>query len=125
MKHDLQYGEAIVPYTSAYQALPDPKEDWDVSIALFMALGDCYFELEEFGAADYFYNQVLFCEDGLGSAEAWLGIGKSRFELDDKKKAQDALLSAYMLEGKDVFTNKDRKYFDFLQSTIELRNNIS
>lgn len=115
-----QYRDALKPYTEAYGALPEPKEDWDISILLFNDLGECYFELQEYGAADYFYNQVLFCDDGFGSAEAWLGIGKSRFELGDMKKSQEALLSAYMLAGEDVYTDKENKYFEFLKSTIPL-----
>jgi tetratricopeptide (TPR) repeat protein len=119
-KEKSQYGEALKPYMAAYGALPDPKEDWDISILLFNKLGDCHFELQEYGAADYFYNQALSCDDGLGIAEAWLGIGKSRFELGDLKKAQEALLSAYMLAGKEVYTDKDNKYFEFLESSTPL-----
>jgi hypothetical protein len=60
--------------------LPEPKEDWDYSILLFNKMGDCYFEFQEYGSSDYFHHQVLCCNDGLASAEAWLGIGKSRYE---------------------------------------------
>ena len=120
LKEQRLYKDAIKPYTEAFQELPDPREDWDVSIGLFLSLGDCHFALEEYGASDYFYNQVLFCDEGFGSAEAWLGIGKSRFELEDMDKAKEALLSAYMLEGKDIFSDKDSKYFKFLEANVSL-----
>jgi hypothetical protein len=44
------------------------------------------FNLQEYGGADYFYNKVLLAEDGLEYAEAWLGIGKSKFELGILRK---------------------------------------
>jgi tetratricopeptide (TPR) repeat protein len=115
-----KYREALKPYMEAYLLLPQPKEDWDVSATLFKALGDCNFNLQEYGTADYFYNQVLLAVDGYESAEAWLGIGKSRFELGDMKKAQEAFLNAYMLAGKDIYTDNDIKYFKFLRSSVPL-----
>lgn len=120
LKNKGLFRDALKPYTAAYALLPDDKGAWDISVSLFNALGQCTFELQEYGAADYFYNQVLFSDEGFVSAEAWIGIGKARFELGDMKKAQEALLSAYMLEGKDAFTEKDAKYFIFLESTTSL-----
>jgi len=119
-KERSQYRDALKAYMEVYAALPDPKEDWDMAILLFNKLGDCHFELQEYGAADYFYNQVLLCDDGLGIAEAWLGIGKSRFELGDMTKAREALLSAYMLGGEEVYIHKDDKYLKFLESGTPL-----
>ena len=119
-KNKSRYRDALKLYTEAYGALPEPKEDWDNSVLLFNSLGDCYFELREYGAADYFYNQVLLCDDGLGSAEAWLGIGKSRFELGDMKKAREALLSAYMFAGKQIYAESDNKYLEYLQLSIPI-----
>lgn len=115
-----KYRDALGKYMLAYAELPDPKEDWKKSAKVFNALGYCHINLHEYGAADYFYNQVLFCPEGLDTAESWLGMGIAKYELGDMHGAKDALLSAYMLEGAAIFDEHDTKYFDFLKTDIGL-----
>ena len=47
---------------------------------------------------------------GTGNPFVWLRLGQSAFELGNAKQATDALLSAYMLEGDEIFEDEDPKY---------------
>jgi hypothetical protein len=39
LKQNLQYRNALKPYIDAFALLPDPTEDWVVSVPLFTSLG--------------------------------------------------------------------------------------
>lgn len=51
-----------------------------------------------------------------------LRLGQSAFELGKKERATENLLRAYMLEGKEIFEEDDKKYFEFLKSKVDLDN---
>ena len=79
----------------------------------------CYFNLKDFINANHSYNQALQCPDSLENGYVWLGLGQSFFELEEKEKAKDAFMRAYMLEGKEIFNNQGYQYFDLIKSFVE------
>ena len=50
-----------------------------------------------------------------------LNKGICHFELNEPDHAADSFTRAYMLEGEDIFENKDPKYFEFLKTKIEIK----
>ena len=46
---------------------------------------------------------------GTGNPFVWLRLGQAAFELGMDKQATDALLSAYMLEGDEIFEDEEPK----------------
>src|SRR5574344_387915 len=109
---------ALDSYSSALSKVPQPKTDWGIALHVYVALGDCYFNLKDYGNANENYNKALMCPDGKESGYVWLGLGQSYFELNDKEKAKDALMSAYMMEGEEIFQGEDDKYFDVIKGTL-------
>jgi len=106
-------------YLQGLEKIPVDKHQWEISLHIFTALGDCYFNLKDFFNANHSYNQALQCPDGLENGYVWLGLGQSFFELEEKEKAKDAFMRAFMLEGKEIFNNQGYQYFDLIKSFVE------
>lgn len=124
LSEGIQFTAAVNSYHSGIDKIPTPKTDWEISIHLYTALGDAYFNLEEFELANNAYNQALKCPDAVGNGYVWLGLGQSYFELENIEKAKEALMSAYMLEGEEMFEDTDEKYFDLIKPYIDSNNPI-
>lgn len=113
-----EYNKAIEKYESALNLVPLQKENWEVSLHIYTAMADSYFNLGNYQQANNNYEQALKCPDGLGNGYVWLGLGETYYELENMDKAKDALMSAYMLEGKEIFEDEDDKYFSLMQDSI-------
>jgi tetratricopeptide (TPR) repeat protein len=112
------YDSALSFYQQALEKIPEPKHDWEVSLHIYTALGDVSFNLHNFESAIYYYNQALQCLDGTATGYVWLGLGQSYLEIDETDKAKDALMSAYMLEGEEIFEGDNHEYFQFIEDLI-------
>lgn len=114
-----QHNEAIKKYETALNLVPFQKENWEVSLHIYTAMADSYFNLGNYQQASNNYEQALKCPDGLDNGYVWLGLGEAFYELENMNKAKDALISAYMLEGGEIFEEEDGKYFFFIQDLIK------
>jgi tetratricopeptide (TPR) repeat protein len=115
---ELNYESALPFYELAESKLPVEKKDSSLALHIYTALGDCFFNLEEYEDAAHAYNQALQCSDGTGNGYVWLGMGQAFFELGQIDKARNALLSAYMLEGEEIFEDEDEKYFELITDLV-------
>ncbi len=113
-----EFNQAIEKYQSALNLVPTYKEDWEISLHIYTAMADCYFNLGNYEEANNNYQQALKCPNGLDNGYVWLGLGETYYELKNMDKAKDALMSAYMLEGKEIFEDEDYKYFSLIQNFI-------
>lgn len=114
-----QHNEAIKKYETALNLVPFQKENWEVSLHIYTAMADSYFNLGNYQQASNNYEQALKCPDGLDNGYVWLGLGEAFYELGNMNKAKDALISAYMLEGEEIFEEEDGKYFFLIQDLIK------
>lgn len=111
---------ALLKYEQALELVPKPKNDWEASTWLYVAIGDCFFFLKDYSkSVNAFYN-ALNCPDGIGNAFIHLRLGQCQFELGQLSKAEDNLLRAYMAEGVDIFEEDDLKYLNFLGKKYDL-----
>lgn len=109
---------ALACYQQALGKVPEPKHDWEMSLHVYTALGDVSFNLKDFESSVYYYNQALQCPDGTVNGYVWLGLGQSYIEVDETDKAKDALMSAYMLEGEEIFEGDNQEYFQFIEDIV-------
>jgi tetratricopeptide (TPR) repeat protein len=112
------FDSALGNYQQALEKIPEPKHNWEVSLHVFTALGDVSFNLEEYEGAIYYYNQALQCPEGTGNGYVWFGLGQAYLEIDEEDNAKNALLSAYMLEGEEIFEGDNQQYFKFIEDLI-------
>ena len=111
---------ALEKFQCALDLLPEPKAQWEAALWLYASMGDMYLFTEDFEAAKENFFNALNCPDGQESGFVHLRLGESLLELGEEDKAVDHLLKAYMLEGPEIFSEEEEKYFDFLKSKVEL-----
>lgn len=110
--------KAVSTYLDALEMVPFPKEDWEASTWIYAAIGDSYYMIKKYGEAEeYFYN-AMNCPEGITNSFILLRQGQIMYELKKIEKAQEFLLRAYMLDGKDIFNSEDKKYWKFLKTKI-------
>ncbi len=114
------YIDAIKKYNLALDLLPTPKDEWEASTWLYVAIGDAFFYADNYQTTYDYFMDALNCPDATENPFIHLRIGQALYHLDHHDKAIDALLKAYMLDGEEVFENEDDIYFDFLKSKVNL-----
>ena len=62
---------ALKHYERALVLIPQPQTDWEIALHTYAALGDCYFNLDNYQAANDCYNRALLCPDGLECGLVW------------------------------------------------------
>lgn len=112
--------DAIKKYNLALDLLPTPKDQWEASTWLYVAIGDAFFFADNYQATYDYFMDALNCPDATDNPFIHLRIGQALYQLDHHDKAIDSLLKAYMLDGEEVFENEDDIYLDFLKSKVNL-----
>jgi tetratricopeptide (TPR) repeat protein len=112
------YNEAITDYLQAYELIPSPKEKWEASTWVLVAIADSHFLKGDFENCLENLRKSSFCPDSIGNPFYHLRKGQCHFEFNELEEATENLLRAYYLEGKEIFEDDDSKYFDFLKSQV-------
>lgn len=118
LAEDEKYSKAIEKYTQALELLPEPKYIYEAASWIYTAIGDSLYLAEDFENATDNFQQALKCEGGLGNPFIVLRIGECFYELGNTQKAKEYLIQAYMIEGEDIFSEEDEKYFDLIKDMI-------
>lgn len=113
-----QFGSAISKYEQALDLLPEPKTDWEAATWLYVALGDALFNQKDFNAALGAYQRALMSPDGTGNPYVWFSLGSAFYELDNLEKAKTHFMSAYLLDGEEVFQDADPDYLALISEEI-------
>lgn len=114
------FDAALERFERALNLVPSPKNNWEASLWLYASIGDMYYLKDDYrNSADNFYN-ALNCPDGQTNSFVHLRLGEDLYELGDNEAALEHLLRAYMLEGKEIFADEDKKYLEFLSEKVEL-----
>ncbi len=109
------YRAAIKVYQQALALIPEPIEDWEAATWVLVALGDCYFLLDEFSEARIYLSRAMYCPGAIGTGFVHLRLGQVQYELNNEARAKDELARAYMLDGEEAFEYEDPKYLIFLR----------
>lgn len=117
-----EYGAAIARYSSAYDLLPEPKDRWAAATWLLAGIGDCYFQQGLYREALNHFAAAQRCAGGTEEAFVWYRLGQCLYELGEpEERTLDALLSAYMLAGREIFEAEgETKYLDYLRRNADL-----
>lgn len=113
-----KYKESISYFDEALELIPEVKEDWAISSNIFVALGDSYHMLTEYGIADYYYNKALQSELGIENAYVWYVSARNYLKMNYPQKATDYFMRAYMLGEKEIFKVDDFQYFPIIKKII-------
>ncbi len=113
-----EYKFAIEKYKKALEILPHPKNQWEAATWLNTALGDSYFMVDSYEEAKNYLFDALNCPNGTENPFILLRLGQSLWELDEKRKALEYLLKAYILEGEKIFKDEDVKYINVIKKIM-------
>lgn len=119
-----EYDKALEIWKKALDLIPEPKKNFSEAVWFLTSIGDIYFIQEKYEEAFNNFEDAKnnLSGDGINNPFILLRLGQSALELGKKELATESLLRAYMLEGKEIFEEDDKKYFEFLKSKIDLYN---
>ena len=115
-----QYPEALEKYWAAYDLIPDPKEDWEATLWVLVAIGDANFLNQDFEAGRDNLSNAMHCPGAIGNPFIHMRLGQCQFELGNLDKAADEFTRAYALKEDEIFDQEDDKYLAFLKTRIAL-----
>ena len=117
-----EYDKALEIWKKALKLIPEPKKNYSETVWFLTSIGDIYFmqgkNEEAFNSFEDAKNNLS--GEGINNPFILLRLGQCAFELGIKDLATENLLRAYMIEGKEIFEEDDKKYFDFLKSNVDL-----
>ena len=116
------YNEAIKVWKQALSLIPNPQNLYSESQWLEASIGDAYFQLKNYSKAlEHFQNAKNNIEENAyENPFIMLRLGQTFLENQQKEKAKEYMLRAYMFEGEEIFENDDEKYFNFLKQNVKL-----
>ena len=110
-----KYKKALAEYEAALKLLPEPVYIWEAATWIYTALGDAYFYLADYSKGLDYFMEAQKCADGLGNPFILARIGECFFETGNMEKAKEYLIQAYALEGQEIFSDVDEKYFKLIE----------
>jgi len=118
----VQMGEdefAISKYYEALILVPDPKSDHSISTFIYTALGEEYFSMKDYAEAGKCFLKAYKCPGGENIGQINFRIGQCLEECGERKMAQDFLCQAYLLDGDELFSKANPKYYKIIRSEVE------
>ena len=110
--------EALRKYESAWNLLPEPKEDWEAATWILATMGDTYWSIQDYSKTVSVLTLALKCPSGLGNPFIHLRLGEAYFELSDSFGKRNHLTRAYIGAGREIFKDEDPKYLEFLKDIL-------
>lgn len=101
-------------WRQALALLPEPKAQWDAAVWLYASVGDAERSLGHLDEALTCFQAAVKSGDGSVNPFALISLGAKLADLGQTDAAIDPLLRAYMLEGRDIFTEFGGDYLDLL-----------
>lgn len=109
---------ALKEYGKAYDLIPEPKTNWEATTRVLTAIGDVNFLRGDYKAAKANLSDAMHCPNAIGNPFIHMRLGQSCFELNELDRAADEMTRAYAVEGEEIFSEDDPKYFEFLKTRI-------
>lgn len=116
LAEEQKFKEAIVEYNKAWELVPDPKNDWEASTWVLAAIADSAFLAGYLTTAREAIEYGMTCPGAIGNPFMHLRYGQILFDVNEKNRAADELMRAYMGAGADIFSMEDPKYLAFLKT---------
>ena len=109
------FDSALARYAAAFEQVPEPKTEWDVSSLILSNIGSAFFLKGHFQAGADSLHLALKCVPGAGNSFIHMRLGQVELELDNRPAAIEHLTIAYQQEGENIFEDENPKYLAFLK----------
>lgn len=120
LANDAKYQQAIEEYNKAWELVPNPKNEWEASTWILVAIADAAFLGGYRTTARECLEYSLTCPGGLGNPFVHMRYGQLLLDAGEADHAADELMRAYMGGGADVFRLEDPKYLAFLKTRAKI-----
>lgn len=117
-----QFEDAILRYQSAWDVLPEPKNQWPAATWILLAIGDAQFNLKQYETAANTLLDAVDFPDGDGNSFLFLRLGQCFLEQGNVDDAAEAFEEAYRRGGEELFLDEAPKYLTFLKTHLGLKN---
>ena len=111
-------------FESALELLPEPANEWEAFSWLQSSMGECKFIEKTYSEAYEHFRQAYNALVLNANAYILLRIGECAFELQ-LEHAQEFLLQAYMVAGKDIFNGEDKKYYKAIAAMVSSNSSVT
>lgn len=111
-------------FESALELLPEPANGWEAFSWIQASLGECKFIEKAYNKAFEHFRQAYNALVPNANAYILLRIGECAFELQ-LESAQEFLLQAYMIAGKDIFNEEDQKYYNAIEGMVKSNSGVA
>ena len=113
------YADALPHLQSAWDTLPEPKNDQELAVHILAAIADCHFYLGEWKECCETVQYAFQCGADLDNTFFRLRLGQSLYELGDEDEAANWLVPVYLMEGRTPFEIDGLKYLEFFRDKLE------
>lgn len=114
-----QYSDALPDLQAAWDALPEPKNDQELSVQILAAIADCHFYSREWHECCETVQYAFHCGADLDNPFFRLRLGQSLYELGDEQEAANWLAPVYLMEGRTPFEIDGLKYLEFFRNKLK------
>ncbi len=120
--YDSNKQKALETWNKALELIPEPKNIYSETVWFLAQIGDIYFNDKKYREAYKYFEDAKnnLSGEGYDNPFVMLRLGQSAYEIGNKEQALEYLLRTYMLEGKEIFEEDEKKYFEFLKSNVDL-----
>jgi tetratricopeptide (TPR) repeat protein len=120
-QNNKDFENAIKMYKQALELIPEPKTSWEASTWIKTAIGETYFFMKNYEAAEQSLVEAVKCPGGKENPFIHLRLGQTYFELAKFKEAKKELTSAYILDPySSLFEGEDLKYYNLIRNNKHL-----
>lgn len=112
---DARIDEAEQCMLNAWDSIPDPKYDWDISQITVIRIAKFFRGIHRFDAARRWAEDVKKCNPSPGDAEPFILAGSIEYEAGNMVEAERLFNAAFALGGKRGFQGEDPKYLSLVK----------
>ena len=114
-----KYRQAVEIFVEALRLLPEPIQQWNACTWLLTAIGDVNILAGAYQQAKEALSDAMHCPGALGNPFIHMRLGQAQFELGNMDRVSDELARSYIRAGKEIFSNDDPKYFDYVKTVLK------
>ncbi|MCF6345556.1 MAG: tetratricopeptide repeat protein [Thiomicrorhabdus sp.] len=109
------FESAIQFYQKAWDAIPEPKKEWDLAHWIMNSIGEGFYDLGKLDQAIEYLKEALTCYRGDVDSRINFSLGRAYYDKDSIEQATLFLQTAWDLSEGRAFQDEDSKYLYFLK----------
>lgn len=114
-----KFEEAFGVFNRAYLLIPEPREKWNATGWILVAMGETAVRAGAFESAEGPLTDAMWCPGTIGNPWVHLRRGQVAYELGKLDRATDELARAWMGGMRAIFEGLDPKYFALVEKVLQ------